>query len=520
MLATLWITATRIIHQPFLVLCIITATLAGSIGLSDFSTRGEAREAIVAQRIFLTNNWIETRGYGDTVASKPPLLHWSGAVFSKFTSRVTEFSTRLPSVIAAFLGAGIFLIVLRRECPPPVQSAFIVVLFFSFEWLRASVSCRVDMVHSAAVAAAIICGYRFLQGGLLVWAPLCSFSVALAILGKGPVGGIIPAIVLTAWLWTGRELRTSGLLKVALLVSCGVLLGGFWYFAAFTAGSQEFALRVWHENFSRFLSAEDAPHRHSVFYLSGVFVVGLLPWSAIAFVRQVAGFRFSPSLFLRGPGSSVVSRIKRFRDFPSIDRLCIVAIAAVFFFYSIPASKRSVYLLSAYPFCAVLLVRFAGKRLVPQLITATFSVGLSALVLYQYIVNPLILAPSSSERKLAEAIVQSVPSSAHIFSFGFEFYGASFYSKRTIFRLEDILEPNDLRPVKTVPAAGDVLLVFDRELQDLRKYSGSIFEFGDKIGEAVVGRDVAVLLPVSRIRGGFDTAFVRKETYGSGFRSD
>ena len=52
------------------------------LGLKDFSTRGEAREALVAQAMVQSGNWILPSAYNGAIPSKPPLLHWLISLFS------------------------------------------------------------------------------------------------------------------------------------------------------------------------------------------------------------------------------------------------------------------------------------------------------------------------------------------------------------------------------------------------------------------------------------------------------
>ena len=47
----------------------------------------EGREALVMQEIARTGNWILPLRNGETIPSKPPLLHWTGVLFA----RLTEF---------------------------------------------------------------------------------------------------------------------------------------------------------------------------------------------------------------------------------------------------------------------------------------------------------------------------------------------------------------------------------------------------------------------------------------------
>ncbi len=62
------------------VICIIS--VLPWIGLGDFSTKGEPREAAVAISMLETGNWVLPQSYANEFAFKPPMAHWLMAAFS------------------------------------------------------------------------------------------------------------------------------------------------------------------------------------------------------------------------------------------------------------------------------------------------------------------------------------------------------------------------------------------------------------------------------------------------------
>ena len=61
------------------VICIIS--VLPWIGLGDFSTKGEPREAAVAISMLETGNWVLPQSYANEFAFKPPMAHWLMAGF-------------------------------------------------------------------------------------------------------------------------------------------------------------------------------------------------------------------------------------------------------------------------------------------------------------------------------------------------------------------------------------------------------------------------------------------------------
>jgi 4-amino-4-deoxy-L-arabinose transferase-like glycosyltransferase len=98
---------------------------------------------------------------------------------------------------------------------------------------------------------------------------------------------------------------------------------------------------------------EDEPHKHSPLYYIGTLFLGFFPWSlclvAYAVARRVALY------------DSIRHLRDRYRSAAPLVKYCCVVALGIFLFFSIPSSKRSVYLLPAYPFVAVLIGALAER---------------------------------------------------------------------------------------------------------------------------------------------------------------
>ena len=100
-----WITA---------LLCFLSLFLF--LGQSNFHTRGEPREALVAMAMLEDGNWTLPITNGTDIAYKPPLFHWAIATISKIVGEINEYTSRMPSSIslAAMILAGFIFYAKRR----------------------------------------------------------------------------------------------------------------------------------------------------------------------------------------------------------------------------------------------------------------------------------------------------------------------------------------------------------------------------------------------------------------------
>ncbi len=317
-----------------------------------FSSRGEPREALVAQAMLATGNWISPPAYDGAVPSKPPFCHWLMSLVSIPGGEVTEATCRIPSALAFVLFMYSFFVFVARRTSLERATTASLLLLTSFEWLKSASSCRVDTILATSMAGALLALFRWEEQGRRGF-PLCAaLLILVSALTKGPVGVVLP---LGAWalfsliarepLTIAKFIRTcrDGFM-VALPV---VFVVSLWYVAGYYERGEEFIAKVRYENFERFTSTmEDDPHKHSVFYLLGMLAVGFLPWSL--FWILAAGIKW------RACWRCIRSPRQAWLSIGELQRFAIVIASVIVVFFCIPSSKRSVYLLPAYPFIALL----------------------------------------------------------------------------------------------------------------------------------------------------------------------
>ena len=335
------------------------------IGLGDFSTKGEPREAAVAISMLESGNWILPESYADEFAYKPPMAHWLMALFSYPQGYVSEFTSRLPSALAFIVMAGFVLLFFGKRIVK-FQEAFIATLLFvtCIEIHRAAMTTRVDMLLTAFMFIGLVQLYRWEEmlelKGLPVIIPIL---LGCAILTKGPVGMVLPLFIFGVYLLMLGKYSYLTIFKAILYSGISSLfLPILWYSAAWKQGGDDFLNVVIAENFARFLHlstpniAYDLGHENGVWYNFMTIIAGFMPWT-IFFIFSIFGLKISK------PGKSLTALLKdiwqRIRSMEKIRLFSLVAIVCILFFYSIPSSKRSVYLMPAYPFIALFLAQYA-----------------------------------------------------------------------------------------------------------------------------------------------------------------
>ena len=340
----------------FLLLCI---TLLPFIGLIDFHTKGEPREAVVALSMLESGNWILPTNIGGDLAYKPPFYHWFVALVSLPFGEVTEFSSRLPSTLS-LIAMSIFFFTFFAKRIDSYRS-FIATLVFvtSFEVHRAGMNARVDMVLTAAIVLAIMELYKWWENGMKgipFWSVL---FMSIGTLTKGPVGFLLPCGSLGLFLLLNHRNFFYVLMKMGFVAILSCILPAVWYVLAYMQGGQIFLDLVIEENFGRFLGKMSyESHENPAIYNVFTMITGYIPWTLLMLISL---FTLHYRKAWRSLGLGMDNRLRNFwkdikewyRKEEPVKIYALVSALVIFVFYCIPKSKRSVYLLPVYPFVAI-----------------------------------------------------------------------------------------------------------------------------------------------------------------------
>ena len=321
-----------------------------------FVTRGESREALVVERMLETGNWLLPRVYDGAVPSKPPLLHLGAATLNLVLhgDQLSEGTLRFFSALPGILFALYFVVFLSKRIP--IERTFIagMVLVSAAEWYRSGMTFRVDLLFSSLLAGALLSGFRWWEKGMLGFPFVSSLLLALATLTKGPVALALSFLIFFIFLASSRKVSVPVVIKTVYWLIPGGLTLLLWYFVAWLEGGSDFFQKVWYENVARFSSTTaDRPHDHSIFFLIGSLWLGFMPWSlhlSEMVVTSVREKRFRAWVSVQKLKSAWTA-LSDFEKFSAVSGIVL------FLFFSIPSSKRGVYLLPAYPFLAVLASR-------------------------------------------------------------------------------------------------------------------------------------------------------------------
>ena len=339
------------------------------LGNTPFFDKGEPREALAVQDIVQRGEWLFPLKRATAVPSKPPLFHWSAALISEMTGHLNEITIRFPSALYATLGVLLIFLLGRKLYGPAVALLAGAVLATTMVYSDQALSARVDMTLCFFLTLSLILFYSLYRGFLIhpLWYFTFYFVVGIGTLAKGPLGILLPGLVIAGFLVLRR--RWDLVIKFAFHpgVVLTLLLAAGWYGLAISRAGEGFVDRqLLQENLKRFFGGSG--HSHPIYYyFPYLFSLGL-PWSL--FLPFLLWDLFTKS------------------SYGSDDRLFFKTwFLIMFVFFSLSAGKRPVYLLPLYPPLSLLLAGW----IYPQHQSTGWRLGLYRILAGVAVVSAVIL---------------------------------------------------------------------------------------------------------------------------------
>jgi 4-amino-4-deoxy-L-arabinose transferase-like glycosyltransferase len=327
-----------------LLLCGLALWLLATLGLRPLLLPDEGRYAEVARAMGhggTLDSWLVPTLNGLPFFHKPPLFYWLDLLAMQLIG-VHEFAGRFGSAVGAWLmGAALFLAMRRWHGARTGTIALGVLATTPFFFVGGQYANH-DMLVGGLITAAVLALARALDEPPRVdlrWLVAGWVLCALAMLAKGLIGIVLPALVIGPWLlaqWRWRQmlklLHPLGLLAFALV-------GLPWFIAMQQRYPGFFDYFVMEQHFRRFAQST-FNNVHGAWFFIAVLPLATLPWSA-----------WAPAAFKRA-----------WADRSPTTLLYAWWVIAIVGFFSIPSSKLVGYALPALaPWCALLALAVVGS---------------------------------------------------------------------------------------------------------------------------------------------------------------
>lgn len=398
-------------------IALTVAVMFSFLGSARLWDRDEPRNARAAQEMLQRGDWIVPTFNGELRSHKPAMLYWMQMLAYSIFGQ-SEFTARLPSAIAALVGVLAISWLASRLAG---EGTFCGPTGF---WTGATLATCSLFVMAGRAATPDSCliafstlGITWLVGGLLVapqhrsrlatsiiketlqwrWAVAGYAALGGAVLSKGPIGLILPLLVVhTWWLFMHRRApdfvehsrsrirrflarawailspsqiwRSTVVLKTIPGTAIALTISLPWYIAVGVATDGAFLNDfLWRHNVGRAVTSMEG-HQGSFLYYPAAVLVGTFPWSLWLIPILWWGIKAKR----RGPSTRTAVS------------LAAAWVGITLLLFTFASTKLPSYITSCYPGVAILiggfLKDFAADIRMPSRAWRTIAGGVAVIV--------------------------------------------------------------------------------------------------------------------------------------------
>ena len=305
------------------------------LGDRDIWAPNEDELVQVNREMVLDGHWIYPTANGRAYSIKPPLFNWMGSAFSTLNGGVTEYTSRLPSAIAAAAGLLILYFLGRRLFGhrAALLSALIIgttPLYIQFgRWIQINM---ISTVLLTATLGLFYWGYTEERKRRLAYL-LMYVPAGLGTLNMGLVNVAMPVIVICLYLIMVKDFKHIFRLKIGWGILIYLAIVAPWYVMVSLRGGYAHHLIIL-TNFTRYFTGWT--HVRPFYYYLGTTPPHFLPW------------------FVYLPGAFYLCFSRRTKAEREQLFFAFVWVVGLFVFFSLSQTKRGPYVLPIFPAMALL----------------------------------------------------------------------------------------------------------------------------------------------------------------------
>jgi len=249
----------------------------------------ESNYALTAKEMLLSGDWLSPRIYGHYWFDKPIMIYWLIALSYKVFG-INEFASRLPA--AVFSAASVtWIFWFAGKLYGSRKTAFYsaLILATSLEFWILSRMIITDAVLFFFTSVSISAFYLQLLQRNSLWYIVAYAAAGLAVLTKGPVGIVMPALILLLYLVVGRQWKLFSRLQLLRGGLIFVLAAFPWYLAMYFVHGNDFVNTFLGLHNVLRATVSEHPQDNVFYYYLVLFPVSVLPWTGIFLLSLMQG---------------------------------------------------------------------------------------------------------------------------------------------------------------------------------------------------------------------------------------
>jgi len=298
----------------------------------------EGKHAATSKDMILSGDWITPTLNGETFFDKPILFNWLVAI-SFLVFGFTEFAARFP---AAVLGLGCIIITFllgRKIVGPTVGLLSGAILATNGEYIILSRAVVHDISLVFFMTLALFFFYLGFKDGRnrKVYFLLFYASTGFAVLAKGPVGVLLPALIIGLFLILERKLGFIKEMRIGWGILIFLGISAPWYLLISLKNRDYAGYFFIQQNLMNFISlSQEVRHPRPVYFYVYILLGGFFPWSLFLPLAIVRAIREG----LKGMSDGTL--------------FLLVWFGVIFLFFSAASSKLEPYILPLFPAVSLL----------------------------------------------------------------------------------------------------------------------------------------------------------------------
>ena len=395
----------------FALAVLLLFTGLGELGLTD---RDEGSNAEAAREMLESGNWVYPTLNGEPRFAKPVLIYWLTAS-GYLAFGVDEFTARLPSAVF-----GVGLIILQYAFLSRLRGSFVgllgaLILLLNIEIVaigRLALTDSVLMFFTTLALFGFWLGLHEPHGRRFFW--LFYVGMALGTLTKGPIGFLVPLIVVVPYLTVTR--RWSQFWRMGFPVT-GTLVFLFlavpWYAVMLWIHGSRYTTSAQADTVGRFFSIIGG-HGGTIFFYMPVLLFGFFPWSAFLPValyqvlKEWREFRRAS----QGPARTSPSGW-RTAGAQELELFAALWLVGGFLFFSLSATRLPHYIGPLYPAAAILVASY-WKRAITEPMSAGINLSFKLLLGLGYLLGFVLILSRFLYYHYIDQVAKEFPVAAQV----------------------------------------------------------------------------------------------------------
>lgn len=241
----------------------------------------ESNYALPAKEMLLSGDYISPQIYGHFWYDKPIMIYWGVAACYKLFG-INEFAARFPAAVFSAASVAFLywfsckLFINRRSA---LFSAIVLATSLEFWILSHMIITDSLLFFFSSVSLALL--YLGLREGKNHWCIMAYAAAGLAVLTKGPVGIVLPGLIILAYLFFTRQWQLFRPLFLWQGIAVFLLVAAPWYIIMYQRHGAEFVNTfLGLHNYIR-ATVSEHPKDNVFYYYIVLFPVSMLPWSGL-----------------------------------------------------------------------------------------------------------------------------------------------------------------------------------------------------------------------------------------------